>query len=133
MLTDYTVRWLEPEDYSIVESFFEEEGSPTPEPKFSRILAAFTPTQELAGFVVLQLVPHGEPVFVKPEFREQGLASRLVTEMDSYLEHLGIAGVYTQPSNPAAEALCRQLGFEKRTLPLWVKIYDPSLKSLIPE
>ena len=133
MATGYELKWLDPEDYPLVADYFESERAPKPDPNFSRILAAVLPSGEVAGFIVLQLVAHAEPIFVHPAHRGYGVAADLTVAMDAYLEAIGISGVYTQPSNPAAEALCRKVGFEPRTSPLWVKVYDRNYNSLIPE
>lgn len=133
MATGYELKWLDPEDYELIAPYFREEQSPMPNPQFSRVLASLTPEGQLAGFVVLQLVAHAEPIWVDPKHRGNKIASQLTEGMDGYLRGLNLPGVYTQPSNPTAEALCRKAGLEPAPFPLWVKVYDDVYKSLIPE
>ena len=122
-MSDYTYRWLEPNEYPLLDFYFAEEKVPRVDPNFSRVLAAFSPAGDLVGFLCLQLVAHAEPIFVKPEHRRSGVASFLTQAMDSYADTLGLAGLYTQPTNEAAEKLVELVGFTKLPHPIWLKTY----------
>lgn len=130
---EYTYKWLDPEDYNQIAPFFNAENCPVPDPNFSRVLAAFAPSGELAGFIVLQLVAHAEPIYVAPEHRQSGLGTILTQAMDGYAATVGVAGLYTQPTNTAASRLCEKVGFTEAEYPLWVKVYDSNFRGIIPQ
>lgn len=116
-------KYLEPEEYHLIDRFFDEENSPRLDPRFSKALVAMTEGGEVVGMICVQLVAHAEPIIIDPEWRQKGVGKELVARMDGYLEALGVPGVYTQPTNPAAEALTKMAGFVRMENPLYMKLY----------
>lgn len=128
---EFTYRFLDVNEYHLATPFFDECEAPRLDPNFSRVLGAFTPEGELAGFVSLQLVAHAEPIFVEPAYRNSGLGLNLTQKMDDYCQALGLPGLYVQPTNLAAQKLASCVGFEPSEHSLWVKMYDDNYKDLI--
>lgn len=128
---NYELRFLEENEYHLTNSYFDGEETPRLDPRFSRVLGAFSSEGDLIGFVCLQLVAHAEPIFVKPEHRQTGIGLTLTQEMDSYCHALGLPGLYIQPTNLAAEKLASAVGFQPAAHALWEKIYGETFQSLI--
>ena len=55
---------------------FAEHGTTLPDPEMARIIVAWDDLT-VAGFVVIQMQPHIEPLYVAPAYRHQGLAGEL--------------------------------------------------------
>lgn len=132
MTQDITIRFLEPEEYSKINHFFDNEGVPRLDPNWSKVVAALTPEGEVVGIMCLQLVAHAEPIVIKPDFRKQGLSDQMAQMLDGYVMGVGLPGLYTQPTNPLAVAICEKMGFEPSDHPLYVKVYDGRYESLMP-
>lgn len=127
-----TVKFLEQEQYYLIEKFFDREGVPRLDPQFSKVVAAWDGDQ-VVGILVLQLVAHVEPFIIEPDYREQGLWREMGEMMAGYAGAVGLPGVYTQPTHPEARAMCEKLGFEEQPHKLWLKVLDDSFKGLMPE
>lgn len=134
MNDNITVRFLDPGEYPLIDRFFDEEKVPRLDPLWSKVVAAFdTITGQVVGIMVLQLVGHAEPIIIDPAYRGEGIWRPMAEMMDGYAEFVCIPGLYTQPTNPAARAICEKMGFEERDHPLWCKIYDQNLAGLMPQ
>lgn len=133
----WTIRFLDPEDFGQLDPLFAAQGAPPLDPNFSKVVVATSPNQagqpEVVGIMVLQMVPHAEPIVVREDFQGTGLWRDLASTMDGYLSALQIPGVYTQPVHGTSEAICRKMGFEPAAHPLWVKLYNPQFEQLMPE
>lgn len=125
-------KFLEPEDFTLLEPYFSAEGVPVPEPAYSRVLAAIDLDKgEIVGIVCLQLVAHVEPLIVHPEYRRRGIGRMLAEEIDGYITGVGLPGVYCQPVNEKSQAIARETGYEPVEHQLYLKIYDPSVRNMI--
>jgi len=134
MNDNITVRFLDPSEYPLIDRFFDEEGVPRLDPAWSKVVAAFdTSIGQVVGIMVLQLVAHAEPIIIDPAYRGEGIWRPMAEMMDGYAEFVCIPGLYTQPTNPAAHAICEKMGFEEREYPLFCKIYDKNIKGLMPQ
>ena len=71
-----TIRLLLPETWAELAPVFEAEGISLPCPEMARILVAQEGDKTI-GFLVIQLQPHLEPLYVIPEYRNQGIAQAL--------------------------------------------------------
>lgn len=119
---------LDPEQFYLLEKFCETEGIPMPDPRFSKVVAGIDlDTQEVVGMVAGQLMVHTEPIWIKKEYQGNGLWEEMSDVMEGYLDTRALLegpfAVYNQPTNAAAERICRMRGYEKSDKPLWIKIY----------
>lgn len=129
-----TVRFLNPDEYSLIDRFFDDEKVPRLDPVWSKVVAAFdTTTDQVVGIMVLQLVAHAEPIIIDPVYRGEGIWRPMAEMMDGYAEFVCIPGLYTQPTGEAAKAICRKMGFEEREHPLWCKLYSQNIEGLMPQ
>jgi ribosomal protein S18 acetylase RimI-like enzyme len=123
------IRMLDPEQYYLLEDFCESEGIPMLNPEWSKVVAAIDmDTEKVIGIVVSQMQLHTEPIWVSREYQGNGLVDKMTDAMEGYLDFLAGAsgvdiGVYNQPTNAAAERICRRKGYTKSDKPLYVKIY----------
>lgn len=116
-------RVLEPEEFYLLEPLIEA-GAPPLDPDWSRVIASIDQDSgQIVGFIALQMILHAEPIVIKPEFREQGLWRELAEFTDGYLRTIGVRGIYNQPTNEKAEAICEKMGMVRSDYPLWVKTY----------
>jgi hypothetical protein len=88
----------------------------------SRILVAETEDGKLASFLVLQMIPHTEPLWVAPEFRASGLAEQMVDAMVKFLNDVKIRGYLATAESPFAAKLCEEHGMKKLEHPVYIKV-----------
>ena len=84
----------------------------------SRILVAEDTEGVLLGFLVLQLLPHLEPLYVKPSSRGTGLAERLSKRGTEFLRSHN-AQWMSIADDPIAARLCESVGMHKVESPLY--------------
>lgn len=120
---------LDPEQYYLLEEFCNEEGIPILNPEWSKVVVAIDETtNKIVGIVVCQMQAHMEPMWIKKEYQGKGIWEEMAEVIEGYLDVLAFSqgaqiGVYNQPTNAAAERICRMKGYEKSDKPLYVKIY----------
>ncbi len=124
-------KFLDPEQFYLIEPYFADEGVPCPDPNFSRVLAAIdTDAGLVVGIMCLQLVAHLEPLIVHPDYRGKGIAKTLAQEIDGYVTGVGLPGGYCQPVNEKSQDIARKTGFEPVEHQLYLKIYDPEVRAM---
>ena len=116
-------RFIEPEEFDLIGRFFDEEGVPRPDPRFTRALVAFDDGRPI-GLICFQLVAHTEPIIVDPAYRGMKIASEMATLMDAFCMASQVAGVYAQPTSAASAHLLATLGFSQCEHPLFLKVYN---------
>jgi len=125
---DYvTYRWVDgptasDADWDRIESILATRGWMSLSRTVSRILVAETPDGEIAGFQVLQLIPHTEPLYVRPSARGTGLAEDLTNKMYEYLIDVQARGWLAVAESKFAEDLCEKYGMQKLAYPVYVKL-----------
>jgi hypothetical protein len=104
-----TIAILEPSEWSQIEPLFLEQGVSLPDPDIARIVAAKDETGTICGFVVIQLVPHVEPIWVAPEHRGSPLWARLGEAAAAQIP----PGVHTYVFSPndAITRMAQHIGF----------------------
>lgn len=128
-MSNIVIKMLDPEQYYLLEEFCETEGIPMLSPEWSKVVATIDKNSEkIVGIVVSQLQMHTEPIVIKKEYQGKGLVELMTEAMEGYLDMLAGAsgvdiGVYNQPTNAAAERICRMRGYTKSDKPLYVKVY----------
>lgn len=107
----FTIRQLLPDEWISLRPTFVEQGSDLPHPEFARILVAERDGTRI-GFLVIQLVPHLEPIYVEEASRGTGVSLALAKAAQAQFP----AGIhyYAFVPNPTIEALAIQAGLTKR-------------------
>lgn len=132
-MNNVLIRMLDPEQYYLLEEFCEKEGIPIPNPEWSKVIAAIDrDTEKVVGILVCQMQVHTEPIWIQKEYQGKGLWEMMADAMEGYLDMLAWGSgekisVWNQPTNPAAERICRLRGYVQGQRPLWYKVYDGSL------
>lgn len=97
-----------------------------------RFLAARDPQGRLVGMVVMHRLANGKGeikrMFIRPEARRKGLASRLMARLESEAREMGLSALYldTTTGLPEAITLYRTLGFVDATFDA-DSVQDPNL------
>jgi hypothetical protein len=109
------IRTLPFAEWPRIEGVFVQMGSTLPNPEFAQILVAEEPNAdglvEIVGFIVTQLVPHIEPIWVAPARRGDGVWSQLA---DAAIKQFPVGQVfYAFTPTAAVEALANKAGLEK--------------------
>lgn len=112
-------KWIYGNDLAILDSVVAEKGW-TPIPKSSMALIAVD-KDGLAGFHVLRVVSHPEPLWVRFDKRGTGLAAELADGMSKFLEETGTEGFMCVADSPEAVKLCESLGMRLVTNPVYIK------------
>jgi hypothetical protein len=74
----------------------------------------------IVGFIVLQLVPHSEPLYVAPSERGTDLAASLADQMVEFLLSVKARGWMVVADNPHAKKLCEDRGMTKVKSPVFI-------------
>lgn len=87
----------------------------------SRILVAEDwKTAELIGFLCLQMVPHTEPLYVRPSARATGVAEELANRMVEFLTEVHARGWFVVADSEHARKLCEERGMKRIENPVYV-------------
>lgn len=130
MIDNIMSKTMDPETWYLIEDFCQSEGIDVPSPEFSWVEAAIDlDTGKIVGIVVTQMLIHTEPIWIKKEYQGKGVKEILMDRMEGRLDASAIQlgkpiHVYNQPTNAAAERICRQRGYVKSERPLYNKIYS---------
>jgi hypothetical protein len=132
MDTDITFRWIEgwnatPEEWERIEKILTARGWMVLNPNTSRILVA-EQDEMLAGFVILQMVAHTEPLFVAPKFRGTELAAELSDRLIQFMHDCKARGWMAIASNSIVAAECERKGMKRVTLPVYAYVEDPNVR-----
>lgn len=98
----FVVVEIPPHAWMMLKAVFAERGEELPDPSKASILGVMTePGGELAAFLVVQLVPHAEPLHIFPPFQGRDLHTLLFDHLDaevppggSYFVHAATRGVF---------------------------------------
>jgi hypothetical protein len=129
-MNNVIIKMLDPEQYYLLEEFCARENIPMLNPDWSKVVAAIdSETGKVVGIVVCQMQLHMEPIWIQKEFQGKGIWELMADAMEGYLHMLAWASgekisVWNQPTNVAAERICRLRGYVKGERPLWYKVYD---------
>jgi len=123
--TDACYRWVDgrtasQEDWDKIENILAARGWLSLNRPTTRILVAEDASGELLGFICLQMVPHTEPLFVRPSQRGTGLAEELADRMLDFMMEIQARGWMVVADNPVAEKLCESRGMVKIESPVYV-------------
>lgn len=121
---------LDPEQYYLLEEFCANQNIPMLNPEWSKVVAAIdTEAGKVVGIVVCQMQLHMEPIWIQKEYQGKGIWEMMADVMEGYLGALAFGSgekisVWNQPTNAAAERICRLRGYVQGQRPLWYKVYD---------
>lgn len=104
------IRWLISSEVRALKPVFDEYGVTLPNPTTSKVMAAFNANDEIVGFAVAQLMLQLQPLWVKPEERNQGIAWQLSKAITDELEGSG-ATAHCFTSNEKVEDILKGLRF----------------------
>lgn len=113
-----TLEWFKGNDCEPVTKVLEQEGW-TPINEEALVLVAMD-DQGLASFHVLRVVPHAEPLWVRPDLRGTTLAVRMATEMAKFLKDSRTHGVMVVADDPTVAKICESLGMRRIASPVYL-------------
>lgn len=125
MSDDTRFRWINgtdatAEDWDRIEGILAARGWMSLNRPTSRILVAEDADGALLGFVVLQFIPHTEPLWVAPSQRGTGLAEQLADKIIEFMVEIGARGWVAVADSPVAAQLCEKVGMTKLESPVYV-------------
>jgi hypothetical protein len=117
-----TYKWLDFDKITELDPYMIARGLPTLNQSTTRVRAAYD-GDTLVGFLVLQLFPHCEPLYVDPNYRGNNseIANKLIDDMFSFMGDCSIRGFISIAESPHAEKLCIERGLEKIEYPVYIK------------
>jgi len=86
----------------------------------SRVLVAEDEHGDLMGFIVMQLVPHTEPLWVRPSTRGSEVANELADRMLAFMMEIQARGWMLVASNDIIAEMAEKRGMVRETLPVYV-------------
>lgn len=107
-------------DTELLLPLFERNGWILPHPQLSSIVLA-SENGDIVGFGTVQLVFHGEPIWVHPRYRGAGVAEGLAERMAKIMQGAHAKNWVCVASNPFAEELCAKFGMTEVQGKLFVK------------
>jgi ribosomal protein S18 acetylase RimI-like enzyme len=124
MLENLSAKMLKKDELYKLKRIYKLNESPR-DPTKSLLSAAVIqlPDETIVGMLGFELIPHAGPLWVKPEFRRNGLAVALYQMIESQLSQNHGTGYYTFMSNDASKALAQKLGLEKLPWEVWKREY----------
>ena len=112
---EYKYRFLNAEEYPILDVLFEVQGfGPVPDPKLSSIAVAQDDMGIIKGVLVMQLVPHVEPGWIAEESRGGVNMETMIRMVEKCAKDLGCKAVVTTESPIASvNRLCEINGMTR--------------------
>jgi len=129
-LAECTYRWLDGPDmdtpyrateaeWSKIDEILAARGWMSLNRQTTRIRIAEGPGGQIAGFLVLQLVPHTEPLWVAPSQRGTGVAERLADDMVKFLDESAVRGFMLVADSDHAAKLAEDRGMKMLDRPVY--------------
>jgi hypothetical protein len=124
---DITYKWLDNDAISALDPIMFARNLPALNRATTRVRAAYD-GDTLVGFLVLQLMPHLEPLYVDRAYRGEGdarcgiIANQLIGDMLTFVGACGIRGFICIADNPIVERMCVDYGLMQITSPVFIKL-----------
>lgn len=120
-----TYRWLDgptatEEEWNRFEDILVARGWMSLNRPTSRVLVAEDEHGDLAGFIVMQLVPHTEPLWVRPSQRGGEVANELADRMLRFMMDIQARGWMLVASSDTIAKMAEARGMVRETLPVYV-------------
>ncbi len=106
-------RFLDPTEFHLIEPYFIEQEADLPNLALSTVYGAFTDSNELVGFHVLQLVPHAEPMMIHPDYRAKVSWKEFQKGIESLFDKEAGGSYYIFPSDERIAKLCKRGGMKE--------------------
>ena len=104
---DVTLRWLGSEEYFRLEFLFLANSSQMPSPTTSRVIVAEDSNGDIVGMFCLQIVAHGEPIWVSDDFQRRGVAKLMIDEMNQHCDQNRV-GYFSFAEDERVAHICRE-------------------------
>lgn len=114
-------RWLTGPELSILEPILDSMNAMALNRQTTRAIGAFQ-GERLIGFFCLQFIPHLEPLYVDPEFRNAEISKTMVSEMVRFLRESDARGVMIVAEYPGIEKLAQSFGMSRIEYPFYSKV-----------
>ena len=115
-----TFRSLDKEEYLKLKPLLDQQGWTLPYPEMTAVIVAEY-QGEIVGFGVTQLVPHAEPMWVHPDWRNTGLAVMLNQKLVTLMESSGLKAWIIVAPSAALAMYCRKMGLKEVPGTIFVK------------
>ena len=131
-MEDVRFRWIighecDDEDWTRIETICLTRGWSVLDRQSTRVLIAEDEDGKLKGFLIIQLIPHCEPMFVSQDMRGTGLAEELSDRMAAFLDERRL-GYVSIAESKFAEELCMKHGMKEVNSPVFVKLVSMGTK-----
>jgi ribosomal protein S18 acetylase RimI-like enzyme len=114
-------KWLDNDSVEALDAVMIAHSMPVLNRHTTRVRAAYD-GDRLVGFLVLQLFPHMEPIYVDPEYRGNGISKQLVDDMYEFMNECQIRGFMCMAESPNSEKICQGLDMTKIEIPVYIKL-----------
>lgn len=118
-----TYRKLEPKEWPKLRPIFQFNKAFLPDPVASVAAVVENEDGELVGFLMFQLVPHTEPLWIREDYRGKVDFRRLqrMIEPPDASNSLCAPGLFLVAESPNVEEMARICGYRKHDGTVWVK------------
>ena len=125
MSGEVTYRWIDgptatQEEWDRFEDILVARGWMSLNRPTSRVLVAEDEHGDLLGFFVMQLVPHTEPLWVRPSKRGSEIAEILADKMLTFMLEVQARGWMLVADNPIVAKMSEQRGMTRVESPVYV-------------
>jgi hypothetical protein len=120
MSEDTTYRTVEGEEFRLLAEGLSMMKSMVPYPETAKAIVAEV-DGKVIGFGVLQQLPHGEPAWVDPEYRGNGIGKEIFSRVNVLMDQLGAKWWVACSTSEASERLCRDAGMTEIPGKLFIK------------
>jgi len=104
---DVKLRWLPAEEYFRLEFLFLANNSQMPSATTSRVIVAEDSNGDIIGMFCLQIVAHGEPIWVSDDFQRRGVAKLMIDELNGYCDKNGL-NYFSFAEDERVAHICRE-------------------------
>jgi ribosomal protein S18 acetylase RimI-like enzyme len=115
---EVTYRWLEMPELMLIDPIINQHNWTPLNEATSRVLVAEA-GGKIVGFIVMQLYPHLEPLWVDKAHRSDGIAENLAAKMMEFLNEVEVRGFQVCADTEFAKRLCEAHGMELVTAPVY--------------
>ena len=120
-MNELTYKWLDNEQIAALDPIMFARNLPALNRETTRVRAAYD-GDKLVGFLVLQLMPHLEPLWVDRDYRGSEIANTLVDDMFAFVAECGIRGFVCIADSPIVEGMCVERGLQAVESPVYIKL-----------
>jgi len=119
MSENLNLRLIDRTELHKLRKFYKLEGSlRDPKGLFTAAVAEL-PDETIVGMLGFELIPHLGPLYVMPNYRNNGIAVQLYQAIEVELDKKPGTGYYTFPSNEASKRVMEKLGLTKLPWEVW--------------